>query len=68
MGEISHGKATVTLVRKGATFVFQDVPALVCDNCGEEYISAEVTRRLMAIAEDAYKSGVHVDVRHYVAA
>ncbi len=68
MGEIGDGKATVTLVRKGATFVFQDVPAMVCENCGEEYISEEVTRRLMIIAEEAFKSGVHVDVRHYVAA
>jgi hypothetical protein len=28
------------------TLVVKDVPAQVCDNCGEEYVDADVTARL----------------------
>jgi hypothetical protein len=44
------------------------VPALICDNCGEEYVDEETTSRLLAIAEEAVRAGVHVDVRDYIAA
>ena len=67
-GETHQCLTTVTLTRGSTTVVFRDVPAQVCDNCGEEYIDEEVTARLLAIAEDAARSGVQVDVRDYVAA
>jgi hypothetical protein len=44
------------------------VPALICDNCGEEYVDEGTTARLLAIAEEAARSGVQVDVRDYIAA
>ena len=67
-GETSPGKATVTLERNGATLVIKDVPAEVCANCGEEYVSEDTTSRLLKSAEEAVKAGVKVDVREYVAA
>ena len=67
-GETAPGLTTVTLTRGGTTVVFRDVPAQICDNCGEEYVDEEVTARLLAIAEDAARSGVHADVRDYIAA
>ena len=42
--------------------------ALVCENCGEEYLSASVTGRMLELAEYALREGVEVDGRHYVAA
>jgi len=66
--ETKEGTATVTLERANITVVFKDVPAQVCANCGEEYIDALVTQQLLSSAEDAEKSGVEVDVRHYKAA
>ncbi|MGH7938508.1 MAG: type II toxin-antitoxin system MqsA family antitoxin, partial [Bryobacteraceae bacterium] len=35
-GETAPGTATVTLERGGLTLVVKDVPAQICDNCGEE--------------------------------
>lgn len=67
-GETRPGKATVTLERDGATLVIKGVPADVCPNCGEEYVSEEITARLLKSAEEAVKTGVKVDVRDYAAA
>jgi hypothetical protein len=56
------------MVREATTVVFRNVPAKVCENCGEEYVSATVTGELLEKAENAADVGVEVDVRHYVAA
>ena len=62
------GTATVTLERDGATLVMKDVPALVCPNCGEEYVSDDVATRVTEIADRAFREGITVDVRHYAGA
>ena len=67
LAETQPGTATVTLEREGSTVVMKGVPALVCPNCGEEYVSESVSQRLMQIAEDAVHRGKAVDVREYVA-
>ena len=67
-GETEPGVTTVTLTRGNTTVVFRGVPAQICDNCGEEYVDEETTARLLAIAEEAVRSGVQVDVRDYFAA
>ncbi len=67
-GQTESGRTTVTLTRGNTTVVFRDVPALICDNCGEEYVDEGTTARLLAIAEEAARSGVQVDVRDYIAA
>ena len=67
-GETRAGTATVTLTREQLTLVVKDVPAEVCDNCGEEYVDADITSRLLQTADDAARSGVQVDVRQYIVA
>ena len=67
-GETQPGVTTVTLSRGNTTVVFKGVPAQICENCGEEYVDENITARLLAIAEEAARSGVQVDVRDYVAA
>jgi YgiT-type zinc finger domain-containing protein len=67
-GTTRLGKATVTLERDATTLIVKGVPADVCANCGEEYVSEETTVRLLRIAEDAAREGVQVDIREYVAA
>lgn len=67
-GETEPGATTVTLTRGQTTVVFRGVPAQICDNCGEAYVDDEITARLLSIAEEAARSGVHVDVRDYIAA
>lgn len=67
-GETQPGKATVTFEREVSTIVIKHVPAMVCSNCGEEYVSEDITTRLLKTAEDAIRAGVQVDIREYVAA
>ena len=67
-GETAPGLATLTLTRDTMTLVVRDVPASVCDNCGEEYVDSEITAHLLQAAEDAAKNGVQVEVRSYTAA
>jgi YgiT-type zinc finger domain-containing protein len=68
VSETRPGRATVTLERDATTLVIKNVPADICANCGEEYVSAETTELLLRTAEEAVRSGVQVSVRDYVAA
>ncbi len=68
LGETRPGHTTVTLERDGAALVVRSVPALVCENCGEAYVDAAVTRRLLHAAQEALRPGVQVDVREFSAA
>jgi YgiT-type zinc finger domain-containing protein len=67
-GEAQPGTTTVTLQRGDLTFVVKDVPAMVCANCGEEYLDATSTERVLCMAEEAAASGSLVDIRTYKAA
>ena len=66
-GETHAGHTTVTLEREGAALVVRNVPAEVCANCGEAYVAAEVTRKLLDAARQALRRGVQVDVREFMA-
>jgi len=67
-GRTGPGTATVTLQREGRAVVFRGVPADVCADCGEEYVAGDVAARLEEAAAQAFRAGVQVDVREYVAA
>jgi len=66
-GETREGLTTVTLEREGAALVVRKVPAQVCANCGEAYVAAEVTRKLLDAAREALRKGVQVDIRDFAA-
>ena len=52
-GQLVGGTATITLQRGETTVVIKNVPADVCDNCGEYYLSEEMTERVMELGESA---------------
>jgi YgiT-type zinc finger domain-containing protein len=66
-GQISAGTATITLQRGETTVVIKNVPADVCDNCGEYYLSEEMTERVLELGESAVKKGVEVEVLRWAA-
>ena len=66
-GETHPGNVTVTLQREGSTIVFKGVPAEVCENCGEYYLSETITEKLLKEAEKAVKSGAEVEILRFVA-
>ncbi len=67
-GDTISGTASITLERNTATLVFKDVPAQICNNCGEEYFTDSITKSIMKQAESAIIQGVQIDVRQYRAA
>ena len=67
-GETAPGKVTVTLEDDGATIVIKEVPARVCQTCGEEYIDEEIASRLLHMAEEASQAGIQIAVRPYITA
>ncbi len=66
-GEIAKGTTTVVLNRDETTVIFKQVPADVCKNCGEYYLSSEVTGQILSKAEEAVKKGVEVEILRYAA-
>lgn len=53
--------------QRATSLVFKDVPAEVCDNCGEPYTDQQVTEKLQESAREAEQNGAEVIVRRYVA-
>jgi len=67
-GETRPGTVTLTLERGPLTMVVRHVPALVCDNCGEEYIDEATTEKTLTQAETAARQGVTIEVREFAPA
>jgi YgiT-type zinc finger domain-containing protein len=65
-GETVAGETTITLEKNNATIVFKNVPALVCDNCGEKYIEDNISKNLLLDANEIIKSGAQVDIRNFI--
>ena len=61
-GETKPGHATVTMQRGGCTVIFKGVPADVCENCGEHYVSEDVAQELLRRAEVAVQNGAEVEI------
>ncbi len=46
-GTTKQGLVTFTLERGSVIIVFKNVLAMVCENCGDFYLSAETTKLLL---------------------
>ena len=66
-GETGPGEATVSAQRGGCMLVIRGVPAEICDNCGEYYLSEPTAQRVAELAEQAERSGAEIDIRRYAA-
>lgn len=66
-GVTRPGQVAVTLQRGGTTVILKEVPAEICENCGEYYLSDEVTKKVMERAEAAVKSGAELEILRFAA-
>lgn len=57
VGETEHGTATMTLEKGSTIIVFKQVPADICQTCGEFYTDEDVTDRLLSIVTEKAKKG-----------
>jgi YgiT-type zinc finger domain-containing protein len=66
-GETQPGQVHVTLQRGNTVVVIKNVPADVCANCQEYYLSPETTDRVLAQGEEAVRRGAEIEVVGFAA-
>ncbi|MGA2093396.1 MAG: type II toxin-antitoxin system MqsA family antitoxin [Sedimentisphaerales bacterium] len=66
-GQTEKGVTSVILERGRTTVIIKDVPAEICENCGEYYLSQEVTDKIQTLAEQAVRQGAEIEVLRYAA-
>lgn len=52
-GTPRSGLTTVVLEKGPSLVIFKEVPAQICDNCGERYFAGEITERLLMEANES---------------
>lgn len=67
-GEMKHGAVTVTLDKDNSLVVFRNVPANVCDLCGDYTIEGEIAKKLLQIAKDEREKGHECSILNYTKA
>ena len=66
-GTTKPGNVIVTLSRGNTVVVIKNVPAEVCENCSEYFLSEKTTEQVLSSAEDAVKKGAEVEILRYAA-
>ena len=66
-GETKPGLVTVTLERDECIIVLKKVPAEICDNYGEYYLSDAATEQVLEKAESAINNGAELEIIRYAA-
>lgn len=66
-GETLPGETTVVLTRGITSVIIKNVPADICDTCGEYYLTDSITEYLLTRAEEAIAKGVEVEILRFAA-
>ena len=67
-GRTAPGTTTCLAEPEGATIVVKEVPAEVCEVCGEPYVPEPVAARLEQIVNECVRAGAEVEILRYTAA
>jgi YgiT-type zinc finger domain-containing protein len=59
---MNPGHAAVVLTKEKSTAIFKDVPALICDDCGEHHLDEATTADIYDRADRAFSSGQEVAI------
>ena len=57
----------MSLQREDCIVILTQVPAEVCENCGEYYLDESVTEEVLKRAEAAVTKGAEVEILRYAA-
>lgn len=66
--KMKEGKTELTLKRERSIIVIEDVPAMVCPQCGEASIDASISQLAYEIAEQEIQRGVTLEFCKFRAA
>ena len=64
-GELEPGVTSILFEQVGCTIVMKEVPANICNTCGESYVDDKVAQKLLDQVNTAVHQGIVVDVRKY---
>ncbi len=64
-GNTEQGLVTFTLERDGVIIIFKNVPAMVCKNCGDFYLTEETTGLLLDRAAKTMEKGVEFEIINF---
>lgn len=68
MGAMNPGFTTVVLTRDDATVIFKQVPALICDDCGEYILDEETTKEVYERADVSFQNGQEISISIFAVA
>lgn len=57
----------MTLERGGTIVILKGVPAEICENCGEYYLSEKIIEQVLLRAEQAEIGGAEVEILRFAA-
>ena len=66
-GTYKSGTTTVVLTKGDSAIILKQVPAEVCDQCGEYLLSSEITRKVLSMADEAWSKGSEIEIRQFAA-
>jgi YgiT-type zinc finger domain-containing protein len=66
-GTLRPGMTNVTHERDGHVVVVKNVPAEICDTCGEYYLDADIAQAVYDMAEAALSQGRQFEVLAFAA-
>lgn len=64
-GDMVSGYTTVTLNKGDHIFLFKQVPADICDTCGDYTLSMDVADALLKQANNAENRGAELEIQQY---
>lgn len=65
-GTTSNGFVNVPIVRKDKIIFIKNIPAQICNNCGEYYIDTNVAKEIYEKASERMNQGVEMEVTQYL--
>ena len=66
-GRTHPGLTTVTIEREKTTVIIKEVPANICENCGEYFLNEDVLEVIEKLLDQAIQHGVEFEVLRYAA-
>lgn len=66
-GTLKEGITELTFKRNRKLIVIEDVPALLCMNCGEAVVKSEIAKKASGIAEKEIERGVALEFCSFAA-
>ena len=66
-GTTYTGNVTITLERDNCIIILKGVPADICENCGEYYLSQNTTKSVLDRAERVVDGNAEIEVLRFAA-